>query len=127
MVWTVRVGEEEGSVLEAAVRRVRLGEPESAIGRRWVEGGEIGGSEEAVLFDAGVQGGIRKTDVGLWAMVVMPEAAVVINPVARRLVEQMRNAGIEVEWVQHSLERRREELVDHPHRRRHPQPHRAHQ
>ena len=50
MVWTVRV-EEEGSLLEAAVRRVRLNEPESAIGRRWVEGVKVGGSEDAVLFD----------------------------------------------------------------------------
>ena len=85
MVWTMRV-EEEGSLLEAAVRRVRLNEPESAIGRRWVEGVKVGGSEEAVLFDVGAQGLIKKTDVGVWAMVVMPEAAVVINPVARRLV-----------------------------------------
>ena len=36
----------------------------------------------------------------------------VINPVARRLVEQMRNGGIEVEWVQQSLERWRLEKMD---------------
>ena len=47
-----------------------------------MEGTDVGGSEEAVLFDVGGQGGIRKTDVGVWAMVVMPEAAAVINPVA---------------------------------------------
>ena len=58
------------------------------------------------------QGVIKNTDVGVWAMVIMPEAAVVINPVARRLVEQMRNGGIEVEWVQQSLERWRLEKVD---------------
>ena len=58
------------------------------------------------------QGVIKNTDVGVWAMVIMPEAAVVINPVARRLVEQMRNGGIEVEWVQQSLERWRIEKMD---------------
>ena len=36
MVWTARV-EEEGSLLEAAARRVRLGEADDAIGRKWVE------------------------------------------------------------------------------------------
>ena len=82
MVWAVRV-EGEGSLLEGAVRQVRLDEPKSSIGRRRVEGTDVGGSEEAVLFDVGGQGGIRKTDVGVWAMVVMPEAAAaVINPVA---------------------------------------------
>ena len=42
MVWSAQAAE-EGSLVEAAVRRVRLGKPESARGRMWVEGEAVGG------------------------------------------------------------------------------------
>ena len=113
MVWTVQE-REEGSLLEAAVRRIRLEQPENAWGMRWVEGEAIGSWRDVEVFEAGGQGGMKKVTAGggMWAAVELKDAAVVINPIARRLVEQMRERGVEVEWVQQSLERWQYEEVE---------------
>ena len=110
MVWSVQAAE-AGSLLEAAVRRGRVGEPESARGRRWVEGEAVGGWGTKVVFEAGCQENIKKAQVGMWAEVDLPAAAAVTNPIARLLVDQLRAHGIEVEWVQQTLERWGEDMV----------------
>ena len=51
-----RLVEEEGSLLEHALRRIKAGKAESAWGMRWVEGEAIGSWRDVEVFEAGGQG-----------------------------------------------------------------------
>ena len=79
---------EEGMLLDHALRRIKLKRAASAWGIRWVEG-EVrgGGSGEVAAFR------LAAVD-GEWQMVEMKEAAVVVNPVARKLWAALEEAGV---------------------------------
>ena len=112
MAHTTRAAE-EGSVLEYALRRIRLNMEESALACRWVEDG--GSWHKVAPFNVGVKGR-KKVDMwagGSWKQVELRDAAEVVNPVAMRLVAAWEAAGIRLEWVQNTLIRwRRDAGVD---------------
>ena len=90
-----RLVEEEGSLLEHALRRIKTGKAESAWGMRWVDG-------EADCGDGGMRGKLAMAG-GAWQMVELREAVALVNPVARKLVAALEERGVRLEWVQHTL------------------------
>ena len=89
--------EEEGTLLEHALRRIKLGRAESALGMRWVEG-------KASHSDIGRVVAFRwEAEGGAYEMVELAEAAVVVNPIARQLVAALAASGVRLDWVQETL------------------------
>ena len=113
-----RLAEKEGNLLEAALRRIKLQQAESAWGLRWVEGEAEDEWPEAGPFGfvvdetgkewrrakSGGAGGLVEAG-GVWKVVELREAAKVVNPVAKLLVAGLEEVGLEVEWVQQTLVR----------------------